>query len=670
MANGMETIGWILTVEDKATKRVEKITRHLEERVVGAAWKVSDLSDRIADLGDERGLVGKAIAKISNSFVRVLGSAFLETADLATRSFGKIAAGLVNTVTAPLKRITTGFTNMAEMFKEKGKAAADFFMVQEFTWEELLTGAGESAGVLIRRVVDLTRRVTKGLTPAFNKLLPLARKSTQEMGNLFQKVLSIETVTKGIKLMGGIAGVLLGPIGPLLSLFDPLIRMITRQFTPAIETFSAIVETAFGPFSMVLEIIARNLAKDLLPYIGPIASFLEIAAIQVGGMLRDLLRGKPEKLFATIFSTMRSAQPVVMNLINLLLDMGQQVGDVLLTSVVRLIPLVVKLGVNFLKAVTPLIKPMTKLVVTLIEKGLLPVIETVIKSLNQFSRDALPDIVKAFSQLLDAVLPLVAPLTKVITAIVSQLLTPAIINLSKGAASWIEDTLVPFIKRSLPGLKDAINTMTKFFEKIGGVIRVRGLRAGVWAFLKDFKKNVLDPIVLVVSNAIDDIFSKTNVRAWAYRFVEAVFWAAKKLAKKASDVGKVELARSLISERAAGRVTKDTSYGDIALASIYKALGGKERAKGAGMIQGPRGVGVPSIVGEAGPEMILPLRSDVVERVMAPLFPKLDFPALDRLVEIASNVERIMTMEGNKRPQEGSSMRLDDAVGMGGVGAW
>ena len=49
-----------------------------------------------------------------------------------------------------------------------------------------------------------------------------------------------------------------------------------------------------------LEIIARNLALQLVPIIRPLAAFLELAAVQIGLLVTDLLKGKPEEVFGTL----------------------------------------------------------------------------------------------------------------------------------------------------------------------------------------------------------------------------------------------------------------------------------------------------------------------------------------------------------------------------------
>jgi len=87
------------------------------------------------------------------------------------------------------------------------------------------------------------------------------------------------------------------------------------------------------------------------------------------------------------------------------------------------------------------------------------------------------------------------------------------------------------------------------------------------------------------------------------------------------------------------RPSSATSAGALGLGEGFKV---PALAKG-GVVEGQRGKGVPFIGGEAGPEMVLPLKREVIEKTLAPLMPEMKFPALDRLVEIGAGIERALS---------------------------
>ena len=95
-----------------------------------------------------------------------------------------------------------------------------------------------------------------------------------------------------------------------------------------------------------------------------------------------------------------------------------------------------------------------------------------------------------------------------------------------------------------------------------------------------------------------------------------------------------------------------------------------------GGIAGVAGDAALAAVGEAGPEAILPLKADVIERVLTPLLPKIELPGLgeavgwlQRIHERLSGVLRVQEVSGRTggNGSGGEDDSLASAPGLSGI---
>lgn len=554
VADGFETIGWVLSVKDKASDAITKVTSFLNDKVGGSAQVVSNL---VSDITGYMGLGGPVVGvldSVGTAFGDIFKGGLLVADDL-----GDVASGAIKNVT--------------------------------------------------RLVGKLTTNVGQGLKGALTGTLSLIRRSAVGMSDMLQRVIDMDDLAKGFKAMGGIAGVMLGPFGGLLKLFKPLIDMLVRQIMPAVETFFAIIETSMGPFSMTLEIVARNLATAIVPLLKPIMVFLELAAVQLGFMLQKLLKEGAGGVSGGIMGAVMSIGKAVMKL--------------------------------------------------------LPVL--------------LPTLLK----LVQALLPLIPPLLKIGVALLEKVFVPALLAIAK----WMDKSLIPFIDDWMPAVVTVLTDVAKQVEEFWGNFP---------RYANDFKVLLIDPITgwftdlwKHVSGLLDGVIG--FVKPVASKFKEYVIDPIMTLIQPvvavvgglASKIGKLfggeeEVAVPSDESRTAQEAGLTGLTGEARREALDEYLRTRKGMARGGVATGP----VDVVVGEAGKELMLPLKESVVRDVVAPLLPEFKIPALDGLLALAQRVEKRLggvlvvndisesgVVGGGGGDSQGLS-DLDASVGALGMGAW
>lgn len=616
MADGFETVGWIFKMKDAATASVAKIVKKLEENIYDVATGVSSVSEKFYEWGSGRSKVGKSIAFaagfVAQSFENVVGSALTEISEKFAETFESVVSTGKKVLFAPFKagfelwtstgvRATELMIAGIERLQEGARRAYAVIFDREFSFGELFTLGADglkkmSLGFLSLSKSALAAAKTLGgntFAGAWKAITVGARSGAQNLGVFFQKILGIEKIARFFKGAGGVVGILLGPFGKLLDLFSPFVDMIVEQITPAMETFSAIIKTALGPFSMTLEIIARNLATAIVPLIKPLASFLELAAVQVGVLIQNMLKGKPEKMMAGMFGILNKARPVLMQVLKTLLDSGKLIGATLLDSMMKLLPLVVELGVGLLEAFVPLIPPLTKLSIALLENVFIPALLAIVKILNDHVVPFIKDWMPALGIVIDDVATQVAEFWGNLGKYAEQFKILFIDPIMK----WIDDTVA-------------------YFGKLIDVFAMEGVFAGLQRTIGDFFGFATDGI---------------------QKLLELVGLAEEKGEGEGASMQKAESARRISDEDIKRLELESGGDRDIFAKKMRELRKQRGLAKG-GVTTGP----TTRLIGEQGPEMVLPLKREVIERTLAPILPEMKFPALDRLVEIAAGIERVL----------------------------
>lgn len=638
MPSGFETIGWVLTVKNKATTAVDKIVKHMEKRVEEIAYSTGNVSKQFYEWGNKRGKLLKGVANttgyITSAFEQVFNSLRLESGLAVIKYLPMLRDKFIGAVDA----ITNFIPNKIKLIKKKwGDFSA--FMNKDRTWGELLKGA---KGALVKGVTSLATGFTNVSKRAagFVKSLKTVWKDSERVAKL----------GRWLEDRGGVVGILLGPFGSLFKLLTPLIDMIAEQLSPAIETFSAIVSTAFGPFGELLEIVAQNLAEAIVPFIKPLASFLELAAVKVGVMIQQLLKGKPEKVMVGVMGIVGKAAPIVMRLMDTVLKAGMEIGGGLFKALEEVGPSLLELAVGLLNAIIPIIPPLTKIAVTLLEKVFIPGLLKIAKWLEAW----MPEItafIEAFAiglgQLGETLDDFFGPKFK----------------------KYISDFKILFIDPLMVYVEKAINYAGKLID----VFRMEGVFEGTkklvvdfFGFLGDAITKVLKMVGLVKDETAAIAISDTE-RARALASDAAIQKEVQARLARGESIADLQN-----KSRVAKPAPKTTVPGIL--------LGHRDQLSEAmkGMADG--GIVTRETiarVGEKGKEAVLPLDGEVLGRTFAPMLRDLKFPALEKLVEIAQHLQAVL-MNGSVRVTSADVGKTADrdngnismAPGMYGGGSW
>lgn len=583
MADGFRTIGWILTARDVATRPMRKATEFLQKQADKTSNAFVNMSNTLNDRWARGGLVDKALTGIAGSFVNV----FSGPVTTAMQKTVDVAESVTDRIEKAMTSVSQKVGGVLDMVKDKGRAAMEALFYRDWTFSELFEAGAKTA-----------KKFGQTIKGALGTAVTKARSLVVGVGEVFSKLGGVGDVLKGVKKMGGIGGVLLGPLGPLLNLFSPLIEMFTRQFTPAIETFSAIVETAFGPFSETLEIIARNIALQLVPIIRPLGAFLELAAVQIGMLVTDLLKGKPDKMFAVIFKAFKDIGPIITRILNVLIEVGQEVGGTLLDAFLELAPLAIKTFGSFLKAVTPLIKPLTKLAVTLLKKVFIPML-------------------LKFVQILDKhIIPFIDEWAPVAADVIDDI-ADAVADFYGQFPKYAKDFYTLFIKPVIDWIGD--------------------IKDKVVELARGFKRTVVDPI----TEAMQPLFDKVEKLVEAFNDLSGRTAERNKAAEATAAANRgralAENARSQLAVQAGlGNLT-----GQARRQKLDDFIRQQRRRRGmaeGGVVTGP----LEALIGEGQhKELVLPLERQTIERTLAPLMPNL-VPNMDKVVELGEELLRLL----------------------------
>jgi phage-related protein len=603
-----------------------------------------------------------------------------------------------------------------------------FFTETEFSFRDI----GSAAQKMGRGLVDVAKQAGSGL---FQMGRDAASAAVQLTG-LFQSQLDLNDAqaegAKGAK-GGGVVGGLGKALGGALKLFTPILNILGKVFSPLIEGIGEHISNAFGPLQMVMEMIAQDLGPKIAKLLVPFVAMMEILVTQIGQAMSSLLDGPDllgtisalitgimpplSKILQAVIKVVQKLLPVALKLIQSLLPIVMQVVDILADTLVDVLgiigdiweqvgPLLVETFVELLKAIMPLIKPLLKLAKILLEKVFGPLLIKTIQLVAKLIGEVL---VPAIEMLVKFVIPIIES--------ISESLADFFGNFEK----YMTDFYILFVQPIVQFFKDVGITIGEF------VSDVIGFFTNLWDGITEFVTDAVDLIgsipgrvaefIAGIGRAIAGFFTNTIPGLWS-SFWEWVMGLGTTFMEWLSGlwdsiISTLGLDSIVEGAKGAFQVVIDTLMAPInavkgiindwiidtandILAWDPPVIPGGNVADilfddpsyripllAAGGITKPEAVpqgGVQAVVGEAGPEMILPLRGDLVRSTLAPAFEGIEVPGIDQMIGFLESIDRRLGgtlrvdgmggASGGPAPAGMASepgVGLSDAVGIGGI---
>lgn len=598
MANGegiYETVGMVLEAKDLATPVATRAQTILDSVAAGAEQSfqaVATAAENISAAG------GQGAAAAAATVARATGDA---DARFAT---------LVSLVEGWLRRLQ----DVVGGFVQKGaiNVAAIGKWVRSFadtTVNVAIPVAQAHWSRFVRRGIGaamaVPRAIIKVLGSEFRRAVSdpvkqFVSKLRTDLVDVYKRVVSINTVVSGIKMA---LGVVFAPFRLLFRLVEPILDMFVESFMPAIEAFSDIVSNAFAPLAALLEVIATDLAYQIVPLMHPFVNMLMLVAATVGRLIRDTIaRVNPVKFAVAVFGFFRRLGPV---------------GAKMMTTFER-------------------------------------VVSILAPAVTRFIETAGPAVLDALARILVALLPLIPPLTRIVVAILDKVLLPLVTKLAESVAGFLE--------KNGPAIEKWLGRVAAYFEKQ----LIPDLEL-VWEYIEkeilpDVKK-VADAIV-EVAKAIAKVYDESDkvVGFWSKHGIGGGLGEFIKTFNPVAEGRRtIEIAREARHAREAREAGKPPKGFWQEFKEGWREFVGFQHG---GIVQGP----TRALVGEAGPEVILPLKHPVLAEAMRPAFERLEMPGMSESVGILERIERILS--GTLRVALVGGERRDDARPTPGTVQW
>lgn len=544
--------------------------------------------------------------------VRPLAQGFLDLAAAVAGAFGsQLGASIADAgerIGAFMSRIAASgqavqwVRDAVDVFRQLGAVAANVGAIIS----GLFRAADGAGGGLLNNL--------RAITDSFRDFVNSAR-GQEAIGNIFTTVGTVAAqlgpiLSALVTQLGAIAPALtpiftaLGPaltglinaLGPALAAIAPALATVGDALAEGLGTLGP----ALGPLGSAIGSVLSALAP-VLPLVGQLAA-------AVGQMLAPVLTN-----LATLF------EPIVTALVGALMPVLPQIAQAFTMLAQAMAPLAAGVG----QAVSQLLAGLSPVLTTL--AGVLVQVATalvpVYTALAEALMPVLPPLIDAFLAIVQALLPLLPAVANLVAAVAPlvalalQLVGP-LLRIAAGFASWTAiNVVVPIIQGVVTVLGGLINTLASvvtFVVSLPGRI-VSGLVSLGTALAGSFQTAVTRTLAVITSFVTNTV---QFFRALPGRVVGALSALGVRIAGVfRSAVGRARSAvSSLISaivrmfSGLPGRIV--ASLGDIGGRILGKIKSGLPSSVSSilpfadgGLVTSP----VVGLVGEAGPELILPL---------------------------------------------------------------
>ncbi|MTE20270.1 hypothetical protein F0L17_14360 [Streptomyces sp. TRM43335] len=613
----------------------QQVTKGLTAGLVPAVEGFTDLAAAIQTAFGER--LGDALAARGEqlgAFMEQIASdgravAWVEQALSTFRQLGTVLENLGSIFDSVLDAARTAGGDILGVFSQVTGRAARFLESDagQASLVNIFRTLGEVGSALSPVITELVKQVG-ALAPAFVPIVqvagPTLTRLLAQLGTALQAMMpGLQALTFGLAVGLSELGPALEPLGSALGALGTALTPLLPLAGQIAATLGAVLAPALQALASVLGPVVEAFAASLAPVLPQIAALFG----QVAAATLPLVAVMGQQLGTALQQLLPPILALIPQLIEGLLPAFQQI----LTAVMPLLPLLVQLG---LQALQQLLPPIVALIPQLIE-GLLPAFTQLLTTLTpllpmilDLAMVALQPLIAILPQVVDLAVSLLGPLQEFLPVL--QQLLPPLLRFGTIVLGWVNlGVVLPMLQLIVGGLKLLMTTVTAVVgvvaSMVGTVIGwfkdlynvlvgnsiIPDLINGIIRWFARMPGSVINTVVTMVSNVIARFGEMPGKAA------RAVGDLGRRLGGAISDA--TGSALSAAGDLMASIAAKFAGLGDAILAAVGDIGGrimGRVRssipsavrdyipflANGA-IVTGP----TLAVVGEAGPEVVIPL---------------------------------------------------------------
>ncbi|UZJ23717.1 hypothetical protein RHODO2019_10910 [Rhodococcus antarcticus] len=449
-----------------ATEGDSRLTGFIDQGIQA----LNDLAGVIFQLGRIFGGVFKAAEAAGGSTLGILRDTLQSVADVVNSP--AFQAGLVGVFTA-------AHVAMGNIANISGPAVKDLFLTIGKLLETLLPIVGTVLGTLAEGIATALAQpeVGNGLIVMFQGIQNAVTALLPAFGPLGLAIGALAPV------IGMIAQVL----GPMLATFFTILSDVVVQLASPIQ---ALVQVLGGALNQVLTALAPVISQ----VVGAFVSLLEggvipavITAVNTLVPVIELLAPIIGDLLVTAITSLTPILPALVAAFVPLITILAQAAAEILPQLAPLFPILADAITRVLVAVTPLIAPLTTLLTSII-LPLIPVVITLATSIASV-------LATAFEKLVPVLMPIVAALQE-LWNVVGPILIPIL--------QFLAQVLIDTVMTAINGVINVVNGVVSIFK--GLIDFVVGVFTGdwerAWNGIKEFFSGLWDLIVGIIQLAM------------------------------------------------------------------------------------------------------------------------------------------------------------------------
>jgi len=622
-------------VERIATSSSEFLKKHTESVMGWATTQVQGLMDTFKGFGEEvkqKGFLGLAteIPKILRDSYAQIRSEFFKNQSPLTKAL----QGPWLAAEAGVMKVTSLALGLPQTIKDTYDKVSDY------------------GTKIVKTIKDVQLKIEGGWKALKNFGAQLKTNITNA-GKFLGKITGVSTALRALKRMtsftfkitGAMAlvSIVSNVLGDFWDFWEILQDSLIAVMTPISNVLNEII-IELVPIIQTVLVPLINMSASVLKDVLKIIQGLMSEGSGFKGMLTSLVTvlAKVGKIIGQVIGkTLTALLPSLMQLFQVLVDMVMDFVKLLLPTLIKLFDMLIPVVITLVTALKPLIEAIFTVI-----KELLPVYMIVlglmvgifidlVKQLLPPMVPAIIEMVKALGELAVALMPIIKLMVQMMGFFLTYLFGPIMIKsmiLGAKIASWYLSVLAAAVALVVTVFSTAFNFITAFPRLIADafswvISTIESVFKRLWSFITDLPKLVFNAFSWIISTiegilaGLWDTISSFFMRVIAFLGLKEIGHALK---------GAWDWIYSLISiplkllEAAINAM----------LLPIKAILGWDPPAIPGGTLGSILGVSVPDVrfakggivtgetlatVGEAGPEAILPLKSDILQRLLPSL---------------------------------------------------